>query len=118
MRFLLWITAAVILVRDPSGKWAGDPLQPWFDHLHNKAGQFCCSNADGHPVDDGDWDMKDNRYRVIVQGEWTVVPDNAIVLSPNKFGKAVVWLWDMEELDSWGATVNSRILCFIPGSGV
>ena len=49
MRFLL-LAAAVILVRDPTGKWAGDPLQPWFESLRNKAGLYCCAKADGHPV--------------------------------------------------------------------
>jgi hypothetical protein len=37
MRFALLLAVAVILVRDPTGKWAGDPLQPWFESLHNKA---------------------------------------------------------------------------------
>ena len=27
-RMLLSLAAAVILVRDPTGRWAGDPLQP------------------------------------------------------------------------------------------
>jgi hypothetical protein len=48
MRFLL-LAAAVTLVRDPTGKSAGDPLQPWFDSLRNKVGLFCCANADGYP---------------------------------------------------------------------
>jgi len=35
---VLFVAAAVILVRDPTGKWAGDPLHPWFESLRNKAG--------------------------------------------------------------------------------
>src|SRR5215469_9148739 len=30
MRLVLLLAAAVILVRDPTSKWANDPLQPWF----------------------------------------------------------------------------------------
>ena len=30
-------------------------------------------------------------YRVRLNGEWIVVPDNAVVTEPNKFGPAVVW---------------------------
>ena len=56
MKFVLFIAAAVILVRDPSGKWADDPLQPWFESLRNKAGLYCCLKADAHPLDDGQWD--------------------------------------------------------------
>jgi hypothetical protein len=42
MRFLLF-AAAVILVRDPTGKWAGDPLHHWFESLRNEAGLYCCA---------------------------------------------------------------------------
>jgi hypothetical protein len=116
MRFLL-LAAAVILVRDPTGKWAGDPLQPWFESLRNKSGLYCCSKADGHPLDDGDWDMNDNNYRVFLQGAWAVVPNDTVILGPNKLGKAIVWLQHPGEL-AWGGDTSTSILCFIPGSGV
>ena len=51
-------------------------------------------------------------YRVFVQGEWTVVPDDAILSGPNKFGKAIVWF-----KNPWGVP-DTRIQCFLPGSGV
>ena len=86
MKFVLFIAAVIILVRDPTGKWAGDPLQPWFESLRNKAGLYCCARADGHPPDDGEWDMKNDSYRVFVQGEWDVAPDDALILVPNKLG--------------------------------
>ena len=108
MRFLL-LAAAVILVRDPTGKWADDPLHAWFESLRNKAGLYCCAKADGHPLDDGEWDIKDNSYRIFVQGEWTIMPDDAVLLGPNKFGKAIVWF-----RDPWGVKPSSRIQCFIP----
>jgi hypothetical protein len=110
--------AASILVRDPTGRWAANPLQSWFDYLRNQDGLYCCANADGQPVEDGDWDMKNNSYRVILHGQWTIVPNNAVVLAPNKFGKAIVWLWNKEDLlNQWGATVANPIRCFIPGTG-
>src|SRR6516162_10240915 len=84
MRVALLLAAAVILIRDPTGKWANDPLQPWFESLRNKAGMYCCARADGYPLDDGDWDITDNHYRVFVQGEWAVVPDDTVILGPNK----------------------------------
>jgi hypothetical protein len=118
MRLALLLAAAVILIRDPTGKWAGDPLQPWFESLRNNAGMSCCARADGYPVDDGEWDMKDNHYRVFLNGEWTVVPDDNVILSPNKFGKAIVWLTMQGELDTDRPALGARILCFMPGSGV
>ena len=117
MRLALLLAAAVILVRDPTGKWAGDPLHSWFEHLHNQVGQFCCAEADGHPLDDGEWDMKDNGYRVFFQGKWAAVPDDAVILGPNKFGKAIVWLLP-QEIAEWAWPVSNPIICFMPGSGV
>jgi len=58
VRFPLLLAAAVILVRDPTGKWAGGPLEPWFQSLQNKIGLYCCAKADGHPLDDGEWDIR------------------------------------------------------------
>jgi len=114
MRFTLVLAAALILIRDPTGKWAGDPLQSWFESLRNKLGLYCCAKADGHALDDGEWDIKDNNYRVFVQGRWVVVPDDAVLSGPNKFGKAIVWFRNYP----WRVTPDTRILCFLPGSGV
>ena len=117
MRLALLLAAGPILIRDPTGKWAGDPLHSWFEHLHNQAGQFCCAEADGHPLDDGEWDMKENSYRVFFQGKWAAVPDDAVILGPNKFGKAIVWLLP-PEIAAWAGPVSNPIICFMPGSGV
>ena len=87
MRVVLLLAAAVVLIRDPTGKWANDPLQPWFQSLQSKNGMYCCARADGHPLDESEWDIKDNHYRVFVEGEWAVVPDDAVISGPNKFGK-------------------------------
>ena len=114
----LLLAAAVILIRDPTGKWVGDPLQPWFESLRNKAGMYCCAKADGRPLDDGEWDIKGNHYRVFLRGEWTVVPDDTVLLGPNKFGKAIVWLAPQGEVETPLPPLSTRILCFMPGSGV
>ena len=118
VRFPLLLAAAVILVRDPTGKWASDPLRPWFESLQSKDGWYCCARADGHPLDESEWDIKDNKYRVFIEGEWIVVPDNAVISGPNKFGRAIVWLEDYTGFASGEIQTFSRIRCFIPGSGV
>src|SRR5215470_6128871 len=105
MKLALLFAAAVILVRDPTGKWANDPLQPWFQSLQNKGELYCCATADGHPSYDAEWDIKDNHYCVSIEGKWTIVPDDAVILGPNKFGKAMVWLWP-QEIASWDAPVS------------
>ena len=56
-------------------------------------------------------DTQDGSYRVRLQGEWVVVPDEALVTEPNRFGPAVMWPY----LDASGAT---QIRCFLPGTGV
>ena len=118
MRVALLLAAAVILVRDPTGKWANDPLRPWFEALKNKDGLVCCARADGHPLDESEWDIKGDSYRVFLKGEWIVVPDDAVISDPNKFGKAIVWVWPQEVLAWGGAPAGNFIRCFIPGSGV
>ena len=117
MRLALLLAAAAILIRDPTGKWAGSPLQPWFKSLRDKSGKYCCAEADGHSLDEGEWDMKNDSYRVFLQGKWIVVPDEAVILGPNKFGKAIVWVWP-HDVTVWGGVSDNPIKCFIPGSGV
>jgi hypothetical protein len=113
---LTTLTPAQLLARD-DGRFADTPLKAWFESLRNKAGFYCCSKADGHPLDDGDGDMKDNNDRVFLQGVWAVVPNDTVILGPNKFGKAIGWFQHQGEL-AWGGDTSTPILCFIPGSGV
>jgi hypothetical protein len=72
---------------------------------------------DGHPLDDGEWDMRGNSYRVFLDGKWVVVPDDTVISGPNKLGKAIVWFQKPAELE-WGGETGTPIWCFIPGSGV
>ena len=62
-----------VLTRD-DGRHANDPLKYWFDHLSSSNG-MCCSFADGLSVNDVDWDMQNSHYRVLLHGEWIIVPD-------------------------------------------
>jgi hypothetical protein len=91
------------------GRFANSPLKPWFDSLASAKG-LCCSFADGFSVQDVDWDTQDGHYRVRIYGQWLVVPDDAVVTEPNRFGPAVVWPHN----DRNG---NTQIRCFMPGAG-
>jgi hypothetical protein len=91
------------------GRYAGSPLKAWFDGLASGKG-LCCSFADGVSVENVDWDTQNGRYRVRLNGKWIVVPDDAVVTEPNRFGQAVVWPYQ----DGAGVT---QIRCFIPGTG-
>jgi hypothetical protein len=91
------------------GRYAGSPLKQWFDQLASGKG-LCCSFADGVSVENVDWDTQNGRYRVRIQGQWLVVPDNAVVTEANRFGSAVVWPYQ----DADGVT---QIRCFLPGPG-
>src|SRR3954467_13424695 len=72
---LLSIGAA--LARD-DGRYANSPLKGWFDSLKSGRGP-CCSDADGFAVSDPDWDLEGTHYRVRLDGEWIVVPDDAVI---------------------------------------
>ena len=97
------------LTRDLDGKYANSPLKEWFDSLASRRGP-CCSVADGQSVEDVDWDTKDGKYRVRLDGQWIEVPPEALVTVPNKFGLAVVWPY--KDYES-----RTQIRCFIPGAG-
>jgi hypothetical protein len=82
--------------------------------LENKLREGCCSTADGWKPEEVEYDMKGNKYRVKIEGQWYDVPPNAMIDLPNKFGFPVVWYyktWDN------GIRPSISIRCFIPGAG-
>lgn len=109
MRIILALAllSSVAYARDLDGWYAQSPLHDWFDSLASGKG-LCCSFADGMTVKDVDWDSKDGKYRVRLDGQWLDVPDDALVTVPNKFGAAVVWPYK-----DGGET---KIRCFIAGA--
>ena len=106
--YLTTLVSNQLNARD-DGRFANSPLKPWFDLLASGRG-LCCSFADGFSVQDVDWDTLDGQYRVRIYGQWFVVPDDAVVAEPNRFGPAVVWPYN----DRYG---NTQIRCFMPGAG-
>jgi hypothetical protein len=110
MRWLALILIALTSLahaRDLDGRYAQSPLKPWFDSLRSKNGP-CCSDADGSAVSDVDWETRDGRYRVRLNGAWIDVPDSALITEPNRAGRAMVWPVTIEGQVS--------IRCFMPGS--
>ena len=97
------------VTRDLDGKYATSPLKEWFESLASRRGP-CCSVADGQSVEDVDWDTKDGKYRVRLDGQWIEVPPDALVTVANKLGRAVVWPY--KDYES-----RTQIRCFIPGAG-
>lgn len=89
-------------------------MKAWANSLQNKLREGCCSTADGWKPEEVEYDMKENKYRVKIEGQWYDVPPNAMIDLPNKFGFPVVWYyktWDN------GIRPSISIRCFIPGAG-
>ncbi len=105
LALLLSVTGQV-LARD-DGRYANSPLKPWFDSLRSAKGP-CCSVADGVAVADPDWESRDGHYRVRLEDEWIVVPDEAVITQPNLAGRTMVW--------PIKGYLGTTIRCFIPGS--
>lgn len=95
-------------VRD-DGRYAQSPLKGWFDNLKSIRGA-CCSDADGALVKDADWETKDGHYRVLINGKWIDVPEDALITEPNKYGPAMVWGYPLN------GGKDYYLRCFIPGS--
>ena len=93
--------------RDLDGRYANSPLHDWFNQLKSGKG-LCCSFADGASVEDPDWNMKDGHYRVKIDANWYDVPDDAVVIEPNRAGKTMVWPYYSD-----GKLIYIR--CFMPG---
>lgn len=102
----LMMLATPGLARD-DGRYANSPLKPWFESLHSEFGP-CCSDADGYVVADPDWESERGHYRVRLDGEWVVVPDEALIKEPNRVGRTMVW---KHYIDG-----HPRVRCFMPGS--
>ncbi len=108
MIFLILVVPAH--ARD-DGRYANSPLKPWFDSLKSGKG-MCCSFADGLTLKDIDWDIRDDgHYTVKLEDGWHLVPDDAVLTVPNKYGNAVVWPYKEYATSDW------KIRCFIPGAG-
>jgi hypothetical protein len=89
-------------------------VKAWAGTLENKLKEGCCSTADGWKPEEVEYDIKENKYRVRIDGEWYDVPADAVIHGPNRFGFAVVWYYR-----SWldGIRPSVSIRCFIPGAG-
>ena len=88
------------------GRFANSPLKGWFDSLKSGRGP-CCSDADGLALSDPDWDLQGTHYRVRLDGEWIVVPDD-VITEPNRAGRTMVW--------PIKGTLGTSIRCFMPGN--
>jgi hypothetical protein len=89
-------------------------MRAWANSLQNKLSEGCCSTADGWKPEAVEYDMRGNKYRVKIEGQWYDVPPSAMIDLPNKFGFPVVWYyktWDN------GIRPSISIRCFIPGAG-
>lgn len=72
------------------GQWAeSSPEQrEFYNSLQNSAGIQCCYDVDGF---DAQWDTRDGKVRVFIDGEPHEVPDGALLTVPNRYGVPRVW---------------------------
>ncbi|HEY4775866.1 MAG TPA: hypothetical protein VIH40_13730 [Xanthobacteraceae bacterium] len=107
---MLWLTT-LATARDRGQYAQVDPaVRAWVKSLATpRSGSAgCCDISDGQPPE-AIWDMGGGRYRVMIEGRWHDVPDDALIGEPNRLGYAVVWFrMDGDRPD---------ILCFLPGAG-
>jgi hypothetical protein len=110
------LAATISLARDNGQYSQSDPeIKKWIEQLKNNRGESCCSNADGYDVQ---YDTKDGHYRVYLHDEWHVVPDYAVLTTPNRLGAARVWYmstWTVPDKDG-KQKASVRIYCFLPSA--
>jgi len=113
-----WGLLILVLLLTPAaarddGRYAQSPLKGWFDGLRSGKGP-CCSDADGYAVSDPDWEMRDGKYRVRIDGNWIDVPDDAVITEPNRAGKTMVW--PLYTYTGGEPKTLYGIRCFMPGA--
>ncbi|WP_456739090.1 hypothetical protein [Bradyrhizobium sp. USDA 4471] len=106
LAILASLLIGTVQARD-DGRYSQSPLKSWFDSLKSGKGP-CCSVTDGLAIADPDWESKDGHFRVRIENEWIVVPDDAVLTEPNRAGRATVW--------PIKGPSGTTIRCFMPGS--
>lgn len=84
-------------------------LDSWYSALRSGKGP-CCGGPkiDATVLVDADWQSKDGRYRVRLEGQWHDVPEDAVLSGPNLDGRTLVW-----PIKGYsGLTIR----CFMPGA--
>src|SRR5262245_23617447 len=77
------------------GEWSKLPpeIKRWFQdqRIPNNPAFSCCNEADADEVEE---DIRGGQYFIrsdMTGGQWVQVPDEAIIRTPNKFGRPVAW---------------------------
>jgi len=105
----IFASATVVASARDRGQFAtsSPEMKLWFDSLRSERGP-CCSDADGAVVPDVDWETKDGRFRVRLEGAWVEVPDGAVILEPNRAHRTMIWPIYLDH--------EIYIRCFMPGN--
>ena len=91
-------------------------LDGWYKKLESGKGP-CCDGTDSAHVEPSDWETQNkprSHYKVRLDGVWADVPDEAVVMGPNRDGRTLVWYYD-----SWtghSGIPGKVIKCFMPGT--
>lgn len=84
-------------------------LDGWYQGLRSGRGPCCGGpSIDATTLGGPDWEAKDGRYRVRLEGEWYEVPPEAVLTEPNKDGRTLVWPMHNDG--------KVTIRCFMPGA--
>jgi len=110
---MMWPAVLVALALWAAPAMAHDHSRPglnnWYQSLKSGRGP-CCDGpgVDAYSLADVDWESKNGRYRVRIEGQWYDVPPDAVLTVPNLDGRTIVW-----PIKGWGGLT---IRCFMPGS--
>ena len=104
------LAAAILVPRPARGHDHNHPeLDDWYFSLRTPGGGPCCGGPkiDATTLDDVDWEVKNGRYRVRVEGQWLDVPDDKVLTEPNRARRTLVWLHY--------SNGKPHVRCFLPG---
>jgi hypothetical protein len=88
-------------------------LNSWVMGLRSAGGMPCCEGDEAHALSETEWRVSaEGHYQVFLEGDWRDVPDEAVVQGPNKYGRVLVWYWNVVSDHT-----DVHIRCFLPAAG-
>jgi hypothetical protein len=108
LAWMLVLTSAAAAFDNGQYENIAPDIRAWFKGVMAPNGVPCCDIADGHLTD---YDFREGRYWVPIEGQWMAIPERAIIRDRgNPVGHAVVWYAHHR-----GSIIIS---CFVPADSV
>jgi hypothetical protein len=118
---LFLMSAWAVRAEPPVGMDLTSPAHIWWEcHKQPTSGISCCSEADGHVLDDHHWGTSKDGYWFVAEGQRHDVPMSKVLVGdtcgadPNEATRSEAKVW--YRTVGGDSVVELIVLCFAPGT--